>query len=408
MNIVERAKAILLSPRTEWPVIEAEPSSVAQIYREYLVYLAAIPAIAGLIRGTIIGYSFMGASVRVGFFAGLSGAILGFVLTLAMIYVLSLIVDALAPTFKGQKNPLAAFKLVAFAATAGLVAGIGELIPGLGLLSILGALYTIYLIWVGIPVLMKCPPEKALPYTAVTIVCGIIAGFIVGAVTSAITPTGRMGMADSGGSEIAIKTPQGEVKLDTRKMEEAAKRMEEASKKMEAAGKSGDTAAAGKAAAEVLAAMSGGQAREPIAAADLKPLLPETMAGLKRESWEAQSGGAMGFNGSTAKATYRGDDKSLRLEITDTGGLAGLVALAGWMNVVGEKETPTSTEKVFKQGKRTIRERSEKDGDSEYTVVLENGVIVEARGDKLDLAAVKKTVESLDLGKLESMKGKGS
>ncbi len=408
MSIVDRAKAIILSPRTEWPVIAAEPSTIQGIYRNYLVYLAAIPALATLIGMSVFGFGMLGVTVRVPILSGIANAIVGYALTLGMIYVLSLVVDALAPTFKGEKNPLAAFKLVAYGSTASMVAGIVYLLPSLGIIAILGALYSVYLFYVGLPVLMKCPEDKALPYTAVLLVCGFVASLIIGAISALALPGGHPLRMGGGEPNIAIKTPQGEVTINTSKIEEMAKRMEAASKKLEDASKSGDGQAAGKAAAEVMAAISGGQAREPIEAGELKVLLPETVAGLKRETWEAQSGGAMGFKGSTARAHYAGEgDKQVRLEITDAGGVAGLMSIAAWMNVTGERETGDTVEKVYKQGNRTLREKTDKrGGDAEYTVVLQNGVIVSAEGDHVDLATLKRSVEAMDLARLEAVKAK--
>jgi Yip1 domain len=407
MTIIDRVKAILLTPKTEWPVIAGETGDVAGIYKKYLIYLAAIPALARFIGFSIIGIGALGVSYRVPFFSGLLSAVVGYVLSLAMLYVMSLIVDALAPTFGGQKSQINAFKLVAYGSTAAMVAGIFSMIPGLRLLGILG-LYSIYLIYLGLPVMMKCPQEKALTYTAVLIVCGIVAGIVLGAVMAWITPgPGRMMTGDAG--SVSIRTPNGEVNVNTKALDVLAKKMEEASKNMEAASKSNDPAASGKAVGEVLAAMSGAAGgREPIASQDLKAMLPEALGDLKRESYEAQGGAALGMKGSSAKAEFRNGDQSVHLEITDLGSLAGLAGMAGWMNVTSDKETATETEKVYKEGSRTVKERvSKSDKSAEFSVILESGVIVEARGRGVEIGALKQIVEGLDLGKLESVKSKG-
>jgi len=186
MNLIERVKAILLTPRTEWPVIEREPGDPAYLFTNYVVYLAAIPAIAGFIGGSLIGYSVGGmGTVRVGFFAGLLHAVLGYVLTFVGVYVMALIIDALAPTFGGQKNFPNAMKVAAYFPTPFWLAGVFAVIPKLAFLSILG-LYGFYLLWIGLPVLMKSPEARALGYTATVIVCAIVitvvAAMILGAV----------------------------------------------------------------------------------------------------------------------------------------------------------------------------------------------------------------------------------
>jgi hypothetical protein len=208
----------------------------------------------------------------------------------------------------------------------------------------------------------------------------------------------------SSDAEISIKTPGGEIKIDTARLEEASKRMEAAGKRLEQAQASGDTAAAGKAMSEVMGAMSGAGGT-PIAAADLKALLPETLGDLKRESIEAQSNAAMGFATSMAKAVYAGADRRVELSVIDTGGFAGLAAMAGWANLTVDKETDGAVEKVYKQGNRTMRESWRKDGShAEVTVILENGVMIEAQGDKVDAAGLKRVVDGLGIAKVEAMK----
>jgi hypothetical protein len=174
MNLVERIKGILLTPRTEWPAIEREPGDPTYLYTNYVMILAAIPAIAGFIGASLVGISVGGlGTVRVGFFAGLFQAILGYVLALVGVYVMALIIDALAPTFGGQKNFPNAMKVASYFPTPFWLAGIFSILPRLAFLSILG-LYGFYLLWIGLPALMKSPEQRALGYTAAVIVCAIV------------------------------------------------------------------------------------------------------------------------------------------------------------------------------------------------------------------------------------------
>jgi hypothetical protein len=206
--------------------------------------------------------------------------------------------------------------------------------------------------------------------------------------------------------DVTIKGPDGtSVTVNPGSMEAMAKRMEEASKRMESAQNSGDTAAAGKAMGDILGAMSGNTNTMPIPSADLKAMLPESLGDLKRSGVEAQSGEAMGIGGSAAKATYKAGERRVELSITDTGGLGGLAAMAGWASMTMDKETDGKVEKVYKAGGRTIHEEYRKDGSQgEMTVVLANGVIVAAEGDRVDMPALKKVLDGIDLAKLEALK----
>ena len=411
MPLVQRAKDILLDPKGTWPKIEAEAATAQSIYVPYVVALAAVPVVAAFIGTSIIGMGGFGMSFRVPLLSGLVNMVVGFVLALVMVFGLALIVDALAPTFGGTKNRINALKLVAYGSTAGFLGGIFAILPAATILGLVAALYSIYLIYTGLPVLMKCPAEKAVGYTAVTVICGIVAGILLSATMAMTTGgmgmrggMGMMGMGGAGpGAEMAIKTPAGEVKIDTTKLQEMGKRMEEAAKRAEGAQQSGDPAAAAQAAAGMMAALSGGVQRPVVAVAELKAMLPESLGAMKRASLKAESNNAMGVNIASASARYGAEGKNLRLSITDTGGLAG--AFAAWANVTSEHEDEQTIEKTYKQGARTVHEEFHKDGSrGEYTVLLANGVVVQAEGERIEAAALRAAVQGLDLARIESLK----
>ncbi|MBA3898329.1 MAG: YIP1 family protein, partial [Sphingomonadaceae bacterium] len=135
--IVERVKAILLTPKTEWPRIEAESTTPGEIFRTYAVPLAAIGPVARLIGSVAFGYSFFGVTWRPSLGGAIGSAIVSYALSLLGVWVLALVIDALAPNFGATKNRANAFKVAAYGATAGWAAGIFGLIPSLAFLSIL-------------------------------------------------------------------------------------------------------------------------------------------------------------------------------------------------------------------------------------------------------------------------------
>lgn len=185
MNLVDRVKNILLTPKTEWPVIEAEQTDVKSLYVSYIMILAAIPAVASIISTMMLGGMMGAIGGRTGLGAGMGGGfavahgLASYVVTLVVIFVVALIVDALAPSFGGQKNQVNALKLVAYSATAGWVASIATIVPVLGwIIAIAGSIYGIYLLYLGLPVLMKCPEDKAVIYLIVVVVVYIVLSWI--------------------------------------------------------------------------------------------------------------------------------------------------------------------------------------------------------------------------------------
>ena len=190
MNLVDRARGIVLRPRQEWQVIASEQTTASALYRSYVVPLAAIGPIATIIGTALFGLSipFVGA-VRVPLGAAVTQAVVTYVLTLVGTYVFALIIDALAPTFAGTRNSTQALKVAVYASTAAWLAAAFSILPALSFLALLG-LWSLYLLYLGLPVLMKAPPERALTYTAAVVIAAIVIYFVIGAIAAAfISPT---------------------------------------------------------------------------------------------------------------------------------------------------------------------------------------------------------------------------
>jgi hypothetical protein len=377
--LLQRVLDILMRPRDTWLQIDAEDGNPARIYLGYLVFLAAIPAVAGFIGYSLVGVGAFGISVRVPVVQGLVSMVVGYVLSLAMVYVLALIANMLAPRFQAQQDMGSAFKLVAYASTAGMLGGVFSILPSLAMLGLLAALYSVYLIYTGIPVLMKAPQEKAVGYTAALVVCGILAGIVVGLATSLVTPgarglgAGMAGMGDTG--SVTMKVPGTDIKIDTGRLEEASRKMEEAQAK-------GDTQAAAKAATEMMGAALGGKGGEPFAPKLLRDTLPERVGDLPRTAIEARSESAMGMQFTHVSAQYTHEDKELEIQIQDLGAVPALrMAMAGWATTTAESENADEVERIYRQGDTTIKESYRKDGSSsDVALMLPNGVMVQAYG----------------------------
>ncbi|MDP2829372.1 MAG: Yip1 family protein [Sulfuricellaceae bacterium] len=185
MNLVERVKKILLEPKSEWEVIAGESTSVADLYRDYVALLAAIGPLASIIGLSMVGINLgFGGTFRVPLGSALAQAFTSYILSMIGIFVVSLVIDALAPQFGGQKNPLQAFKVAAYASTPSWIAGIVLLVPMLGVVSMVAALYGLYLLYLGLPILMKVPQEKAVVFTIVVVVVAMVAMMLIGHVSS--------------------------------------------------------------------------------------------------------------------------------------------------------------------------------------------------------------------------------
>lgn len=189
MALVDRVKNILLTPRAEWQVIDAETTTVADLYKGYIIPLAAIGPICMAIGWSVFGLRmpFLG-TYRPPLTTTLTTAAIQYVATLIGVYILAIIIDKLAPTFNGTPGMIQGLKVAAYASTASWVAGIFGLLPALSILGILGA-YSLYLLYLGLPVLMKAPADKALSYTVVVILCAIVLFMLIGFLTTSFVRT---------------------------------------------------------------------------------------------------------------------------------------------------------------------------------------------------------------------------
>jgi hypothetical protein len=385
-GLVARVQNILLRPSPTWDEIAAEPSSVRSIYMGYVLPLAAIPPIAQAIGMTVFGVSTPFFSYHMPIVASVSQAIVSYVLSLVLIYVQSLIIDALAPSFGGTKNSLNAFKLSAYSWTAAWVAGIFGIFPMLGILGLLG-LYSLYLMYRGIPKLMLAPEDKAIGYTAVVVIITIVMAAVVAVVAGAVGGVGMMG-ARGPMAAIATQKASGTVavpgmgSMDLGKMQAAAEQME----------------------AQASAMQNGTATVKPADPQALLALMPQSFMGAERSDTSTDAGGAGGMSVANAEATYLVNGNSIRLKITDMGSMSGFGAMAQAVNVNHTQTTETGYEKVESKDGRVVTEswnNSSKSGT--YSILAGSRIAIEAVGTGVDMNTLKTLVNGIDLNRAQAL-----
>jgi hypothetical protein len=409
-KIIGRAKSILLSPKTEWPAAAAEPETVGGLYSGYIVVLSAIPAIVTFLSLSLIGSAVnLITGFRYGIVYSLVFTILSYLLGLVSVYISALVVDALAPSFGAEKNLVQALKAVAYSYTAVWVASIIGIVPGLGILAALaGLIYTVYLLYLGLQYTMKCPTEKAIGYTAVSIIVAIVLVWVVRLVTFGIVGVTGLGTAAALGAFNRTTT----VHQHDFAPGSYADSVDRAQKQLQAAQKSGDPNAQGAALGAMMsAALGGGNTKvEALAPDRIKPFIPDTLDGLPRKSIVVSRSGAVGMQVSSGTASYSdGGQHTLNLEIADTGSLKGLVGFAaGYAGTEQDTETDTGYEKIYKSGGQLVHEKwDNRSSSGEYSVIVGDRFSVKVSGTASSIGDLKSAVGSLNLGGLAALKGEG-
>ncbi|MBW8785495.1 MAG: YIP1 family protein [Novosphingobium sp.] len=372
-GLVDRVKAILFKPKQEWPVIAAEPTTPGDVITRYVVPLAAIGPVCALIGGQVFGYGAFGFSFRPSLVFSISHAIVSYVMTIVGVVIVALIADYLAPKFDGESNRTAAFKLVAYGATASFVAAVFQLFPPLAVLGILG-LYSFYLFYTGVCPVMRVPQDKAVSYTVVTFLAAIVVLLVVGVVTSTITgifgsPYRPGGIAAASGT---LHVP-GVGSVDMAKMQAASRQMEDA--------------ANGK--------------HPAVDPAKLQGFLPASIGGYQRTALESS---ALGPMGSEAEGTYTSGDKSFRLKITDMAALGGLTAMGTAMGMSQSKQDADGYERTSTvNGQLQTEEWHNAAHNGKFGVAVGNRFMVEAEGQAGSIDELKQAVAAVDPGQLQAV-----
>ena len=193
MDLKARVQEILLRPKEEWEKIKEETYPVPQLFSSYVMILAAVPAVAQFIGLWFIGQRipFYG-TYRYGFGSSLLQALLLYGMSLASVYVMGLIINALAGSFASRKDQLSAMKLAVYSLTPMWIAGALYIIPTLGSFLVpLISLYGIYLMYLGLGAgIMETPKDKVVTYLIVIIVVTIVLMFVINVTLGTIFAVG--------------------------------------------------------------------------------------------------------------------------------------------------------------------------------------------------------------------------
>lgn len=451
-GLIERIKRILLSPREEWPIIASEPTSVAQLYTGYVAPLAALAAVMSFVRMSLIGVSLpFGGAIRTPLVAGFTYAVVTFGFGLLGLFLVGLIINALAPTFSGQRDQRQALKTAAYAFTQAWLSTVLGLLPGLAtLLQLLAGLYGIYLLYLGLPSLMRSPKDKSFGYTVTVVICTFLLGIVLGAISAATGAFSHIGggfaslssaqsqaAAQEQGAAIVGNAIGGVLGTDAKgkaglaaaldNLAKAGQQMESqqaaapaAAPAASAAAPADGTRSAASAASAATAAtglltalggaLGGSHPADPVGFQNLKVMLPAALPDMQRISAQGSDKQALGVKGSSASADYRdANGAQVQISIADGAGVAGLMDLAGALSQTTNSESDSGYEKDTMLGGRPVHEKYDsKARHGELNAIIAKRFEVDVTGDAVDMSTLEQDLGAVDLTRLESMKDAGA
>ena len=190
MNLFERVKQIIISPKTEWQTIDSEDTPAQELLFKYLLVLALIPAAATFIGFGVIGVSY-GEVIHVegAIGAGIRQGIISYASTIFAVYLASWVIGFLAPSFGSEKNFGRAFTLVVYSYTPSLVAGVVLIFPALAFIQMVAGIYGLYILYLGLKPMMKTPEDKQPIYFLISLLVIIMVSIAISAIFAAIFVT---------------------------------------------------------------------------------------------------------------------------------------------------------------------------------------------------------------------------
>jgi hypothetical protein len=259
------------------------------------------------------------------------------------------------------------------------------LVPIVGILLTLLGLYSFYLLYAGLPKLMKAPQDKSLGYTAVVVLLSIVVFIVAGAIAGSV---GAMGALSGGlaaqNARLGGTVRVGGASVDLGQLQAAAEQAAAAAKQAQSGAPSGSVVA--------------------IDPEKLKTLLPDTVAGAPRTEISAASAGTAGLGGSNAEATYEKNDAHVTLRITDLAAVGGFAAMAGAINVQEDKQTTTGYEKAGNiNGRWTIERYDNQSKSGEFSTIIANRFTVSAEGSGVSMDDLKGAVAAIGPDRLQAL-----
>jgi hypothetical protein len=389
-GLFARAINILMRPKAEWEVIASEQASVRGLILGYAAILAAIPAIARVVNGLMphcFTFFVTACTTQSPIWVGV-GAIASYLVSLASVFAIGLIIDALAPSFGGEKNQVQAMKVAVYSWTAAWLAGVFIIVPWVGGLLSLAGLYSLYLLYAGLTPLMKSPPDRTPIYTVVVVVLAVVIFVVASAIVAPIAMIGAIGggaFATSAPGQLTGTVHLGNgASIDLGKLQAGAKQAEQQIQRSQEAAQNGRI--------------------DAIDPGVLKGLLPDNVGGAPRTEITAATAGAGGVGGSDAEATYQNGEAHITLKVADIAAAGGLAAMAGAINVNEDRETATGYEKVQTiNGRLTTEKYDNQDKSGEYSVIVAGRFVISADGNGVPMDTLKAAVAAVGPDRLEAL-----
>lgn len=169
---------LLFSPDKEWESIRKDSESPSRLYIGHVLLLALIPAIAGFVGTSVIGWQVGdGPVMKLSTSSALSLSIMFYAAMLAGIFILGKFIDFFAATYEVSDKTPRGIAMAAYTATPMFLIGVIAVYPNIWVNMLAGLVaitYAVYLLYEGLPILMKIPEDRGFMFATSVLTVGLV------------------------------------------------------------------------------------------------------------------------------------------------------------------------------------------------------------------------------------------
>jgi hypothetical protein len=181
MGAFRDAVALVMNPKAFMASRADTTPTVMSTITNYVAILAAIPFLFTLLGDLIFPKVGRHASYAIG------AGVVAYIFALVSVVVIGFILYWLAPRFSSLADQNRATKLTSYVYTPVFLIAILNIIPSLTVLNLLALLYGLYILYVGLPIVLKTPQNKVVSYVVAILIAAIILYLILALIAAALS-----------------------------------------------------------------------------------------------------------------------------------------------------------------------------------------------------------------------------
>lgn len=179
---------LMTAPEKEWKAIKQERCTIGRCYCSHVLLLALIPAAAGYIGTTMVGWQVTAREVhRLTPDSALQISILFYLTMLVAVFTVGKLIHWMGKTYGSKQKLSQCIALAAYTATPMFLIGVMLLYPLLWLNLLLGLpalAYSVYLLYSGVPVMMGISKERGFLFASAVLAVGLV--MLVGVLVASV------------------------------------------------------------------------------------------------------------------------------------------------------------------------------------------------------------------------------